>query len=397
MLVQFAERINNIKTSEIRDILKLTQKPEMISFAGGLPAPELFPIEEIKEIAVKVLNEDGRQALQYDATEGYGLLRKQIAERMNNVFKTAITSDDVLVTSGSQQGLDFSGKLFLDPGDYVLCESPTYLGAINAFNSYSPRYIEVPTDENGMIMDELKKILATTEKIKLIYVNPDYQNPTGRTWSLERRKEFMNLITKYEIPVVEDNPYGELNFSEEIKPSLKSLDEKGLVIFLGTFSKIFCPGFRIGWVVADNPILAKYILIKQGADLHTSSISQREIARYIEIYDLDAHIEKIKKVYKQRRNLIIKTMEQEFPRQVNFSYPQGGLFTWVELPTEVDAKQVLIKSLAENVAFVPGGSFYPNGGKENFFRLNYSNMSETKIVTGIKRLGKVLKEFINVR
>lgn len=394
MAVKFASRMDNLKASEIRELLKLTEKPEIISFAGGLPAPELFPVEEMIAVSTKVLKEEGRAAMQYASTEGYAPLRKHIAERMNRKFQTNVTADDIAITSGSQQGLDFSGKIFLNEGDVVLCESPSYLGALNAFKAYGPEFIEVPTDDKGMLMDELEKILETTENIKMIYVIPDFQNPTGKTWPMERRTKFMELINKFEIPVIEDNPYGELRFEGEILPSLKSMDEKGLVIFLGSFSKIFCPGYRIGWVAAEPEILNKYITIKQGADLQASTISQREVATYIDMYDLDAHVEKIKAVYRVRRDLMLNTMKETFPAEAKFTYPEGGLFTWVELPAGMDAKEIMVKCLEKNVAYVPGGSFFPNGGKENTFRLNYSNMPDEKIVEGITKIGEVLKEIM---
>lgn len=394
MSIQFAKRMENMAASEIREMLKLTERREVISFAGGLPAPELFPVEEMKKVAIQVLEEDGRHALQYAATEGFGPLRETIAARMNRIFQTHVSAQEVLITSGSQQGLDFSGKVFLNEGDVVLCESPSYLGAINAFKAYEPRFIEVPTDENGMIIDELEKILATTDHVKLMYVIPDFQNPTGISWSLERRKKFMEVINKYEIPVIEDNPYGELRFEGEILPSLKSLDKKGLVIYLGSFSKIFCPGFRIAWLAANQEILEKYIFVKQSADLQTSTIGQREVAKFIEMYDLNEHVEKIKDVYRKRRDLAMSTMKKNFPDGVKFTYPQGGLFTWVELPPHVNSKDVLTRSLEHDVAFVPGESFYPDGKTYNTFRLNYSNMPEDKIVEGLERLGKVLKEFV---
>jgi 2-aminoadipate transaminase len=343
---------------------------------------------------LKVLEEGGKQALQYAATEGFKPLRDVIANRMNEKFDTKVSADEILITSGSQQGLDFSGKIFLNEGDVVLCESPSYLGALNAFKAYGPKFIEVPTDENGMIMEELEKILETTENIKMIYVIPDFQNPTGRTWPLERRKKFMEIVNKFETPVLEDNPYGELRFEGEILPSLKSMDEKGLIIFLGSFSKIFCPGFRIGWVSADKEILEKYIMIKQSADLQTSTVGQREVAKFMEIYDLDAHVAKIIDVYRVRRNLMLDTMKAEFPEGLKYTYPEGGLFTWVELPKGIDAKDVMAECLKSNVAFVPGGSFFPNGGKDNTFRLNYSNMTDERIVDGIKRLAEVLKKFV---
>ncbi|MBC6004599.1 2-aminoadipate transaminase [uncultured Clostridium sp.] len=392
MAIKFAKRMDGLKGSEIRELLKLTEKPEVISFAGGLPAPELFPVEEMKEISRLVLEESGKEALQYTTTEGFGPLREQIAERMNRKLKTDISKDDLIITSGSQQGLDFAGKIFLNEGDVVLVESPSYLGALNAFKSYCPTFIEVPTDNNGMIIEELEKILESTENVKMIYVIPDFQNPTGKTWSMERRNKFMDVINKFEIPVVEDNPYGELRFEGEVLPSLKSMDEKGLVIFLGSFSKIFCPGYRIGWVCASPQILSKFVFVKQGADLQASTISQREVSKFIEVYDLDAHVEKIKTVYKKRRDLMLSTIKEYFPEGIEYTHPEGGLFTWIELPSHLDARKIMEKCLENNVAYVPGGSFFPNGGKENTFRLNYSNMPDEKIVEGVKRLAEALNE-----
>ena len=391
--MMFAKRMDSLKVSAIREILKITANPEIISFAGGLPAPELFPIEEMKRVAITVLDEAGSEALQYSTTEGFMPLRKQIADRMTRNFKIPVTCENIQIISGSQQGLDLSGKLFIDEGDVVLCESPTYLAAISAFKAYSPRFIAVPTDDDGMIIEELEKILKDTQKIKFIYVIPDFQNPTGRTWSLDRRQKFMKLINQYEIPVIEDNPYGELRFEGDMLPALKTLDKKGLVIFFSTFSKIFCPGLRVGWIAADKRFLEKYTLLKQGTDLHTSTISQREISKFMELYNLDDNIEKIRSVYKRRRDIMLETMQTEFPDDVKYTHPQGGLFLWVELPLYMKAEKLLRTCLLHNVAFVPGDSFFPEGGVENTLRLNYSNMSEGRIVEGIKRLAMVIKDY----
>jgi len=390
MAITFARRMESLKISEIREILKITQRPEVISFAGGLPAPELFPVEALKNVAIKVLEDSGSKALQYSTTEGFAPLRKQIATRMNRKFNTAVNLDNILITSGSQQALDFSGKLFIDKGDVVLCESPTYLAAISAFRAYEPRLVGVPTDDNGMIMDELEKILQISENVKFIYVIPDFQNPTGRTWSVERRQHLVDLANKYEIPIIEDNPYGELRFEGDILPSVKSFDTKGLVIFVSTFSKTFCPGMRIGWLAADPQFFNGYVLIKQGADLHTSIISQMEISKYMELYDFEAHIKIITNLYKERRNVMMATMLEYFPSNVKFNYPQGGLFTWVELPQHMNATDLLKRCLGNNVAFVPGASFYPDKQVDNTLRLCYSNMPEERIHEGIKRLALTL-------
>ena len=392
MAVKFAERMGKVEGSAIRELLKLTARPEVISFAGGMPAPELFPVEEMKKVSVAVLEEQGKIALQYTTTEGYLPLREKIAERMNKTLKTNVGPDDILITSGSQQGLDFSGKTFIDKGDVVLCESPSYMGALNAMKAYEPEFIEIDTDNDGMIMEDLERVLASNDKVKMIYVIPDFQNPSGRTWPLERRLKFMEIINKYEIPVVEDNPYGELRFDGETLPSLKSLDTKGLVIYLGTFSKIFCPGYRLGWTCAAPKILEKFNICKQGADLQASTIGQMEVNKFMDMYDLDEHVNKIKACYVKRRDVMLKAMEEEFPEGVEFTRPQGGLFTWVTLPENIDAGEMAKKCLQKNVAYVPGASFYPNGGVYNTCRLNYSNMPEDKIIEGIKRMGEVLRE-----
>jgi 2-aminoadipate transaminase len=393
MSLRYADRMNNIKASEIRELLKLTQRPEVISFAGGLPAPELFPIEEMKKAAIKVLDQKGAAALQYGPTEGYNPLREKIAKRMAKV-KVNATIDNILITSGSQQGLDFVARVFINPGDVVICESPTYLGAINAFKAYEPRFVEVPTDDEGMILEDLEKALKENENAKFIYVIPDFQNPSGKTWSIERRKGLVELANKYNVAVVEDNPYGELRFEGEILPSLQHFDTEGRVIFLGTFSKILTPGVRLGWICAHPEVLTKFIMVKQGADLQSATTAQMEVDQLLEDYDIEAHIEKIKAVYKKRKDLMIKTMEEEFPEGVTWTNPQGGLFTWVVLPEHLNAREIAVKALEKNVAYVPGGAFFPNGGHENTFRMNYSNMPEDKIVEGIKRLGEVLREVV---
>ena len=394
MGLQYAKRMSYLKASEIREILKVTERPEVISFAGGLPAPELFPIEAIKKLNQIVLEESGEKALQYTTTEGYAPLRTWIANRMNARLGTSFDADNVLITHGSQQALDLSGKVFLDEGDVVLCESPTYLAAISAFKAYGCKFLEVPTDENGMIITELEKILQNTENVKLIYAIPDFQNPTGRTWNLERRQELAKVSAQYNVAVIEDNPYGELRFEGEPLPSIKSFDTEGNILCTGSFSKIFCPGYRIGWIAGDKEIIKKYVLVKQGVDLQCNTIAQMEIAKYLELFNIDEHIAKIVETYRIRRDLAVSTMEKVFPKNITFTRPQGGLFAWVELPAHINARDVLTKSLEQNVAFVPGGSFFPNGGKENTFRINFSNMPEDRIVEGLKRLAKVLHEFL---
>ncbi|MDD3705332.1 MAG: PLP-dependent aminotransferase family protein [Clostridiaceae bacterium] len=390
MSIQFASRMDNLKGSVIRELLKYAEQPDIISFAGGLPAPELFPVEEMAKATQRVMEEDGRASLQYGATDGYLPLRKKIAERSKKIGFTP-DPNEILITSGSQQGLDFTAKIFINKDDVIITESPSYLGALNAFKAYQPKFVEIPMDEDGMIMEDLEKALATNKNVKFIYTIPDFQNPTGRTMPVERRKKLMELATQYEIPVIEDNPYGELRFEGEILPSLKCFDPKNLVILLGTFSKILAPGMRLGWVVARPDLLIKYNLVKQGADLQSSSMAQRQANMFMEMYDIEKHIDKIIKVYSGRRNLMLETIKKEFPSSTKCTNPQGGLFAWATFPEEIDAAVLLKKALEQKVAFVPGEPFYPNGGNANHCRLNYSCMSDEKIVEGITRMGKALK------
>ena len=392
-MVKFAERAMMEQDPAVLQMLEIAERPEVISFAGGLPAPETFPVAEISDIMVEIMATEGSRALQYSSAQGLQKLREQIAERMYRVFGAKVTADEILITSGSQQGLDLTGKVFLDKDDVVFCESPTYMAAINAFRSYQPQFISIAADAEGMVVPELEKRIQENPRAKLVYVIPDFQNPTGNTWSVERRREFINMVKKYDIAVIEDNPYGELRFEGQLRQSIKSMDTKGQVVYLGTFSKTFCPGLRLGWVAAAPPVLEKYLDFKQTADLHTASLTQLCLAKYMEKYSLDENVESIKDVYRVRRDVMLECIEKEFPENVH-TQPQGGLFIWAELPEGVNAAELLDKALAQNVAYVPGGAFFANGGHKNTMRLNFSNMPEDKIREGIKRLGKVLKEEI---
>lgn len=290
---KFAERASLVKSSETREILKVTERPEVISFAGGLPAPELFPVEAMNEACRAVLNEDGAASLQYSTTEGYIPLREAISTRMKHIGIESTVSN-ILITSGSQQAIDLTGRLFLNDGDVVICESPTYLAAINVFKSYNATFVEVDMDEDGMIMEELEKKLQENPHAKFIYTIPDFQNPTGRTLTQERRQRMIELANAYDVLIVEDNPYGGVRFAGETLPPVKHFDTEGRVIYISTFSKIFAPGLRIGWVCADEAFIDKYVAFKQVADLHTDSFAQRVTAKYMELYDIEEHIQKLK-------------------------------------------------------------------------------------------------------
>ncbi|MBT2654514.1 PLP-dependent aminotransferase family protein [Bacillus sp. ISL-18] len=386
---KFAERTHLVKPSETREILKVTERPDVISFAGGLPAPELFPVEALKDVCNIVLNEEGAASLQYSTTEGYIPLREAICQRME-VIGINSPLGNVLITSGSQQAIDLTGRIFINEGDTIICESPTYLAAINAFKSYNPKFVEVAMDDDGMVMEKLEKKLQEHPNTKFIYTIPDFQNPTGRTLKLERRKRMIELANQYDVLIVEDNPYGAIRFAGEALPPVKHFDTEGRVIYISTFSKIFAPGLRLGWICADESFVEKYVAFKQTADLHTDSFAQRITAKYLELYNIEEHIHKIKAVYKERCTAMLSCIKEFFPKNINYSLPEGGLFIWIELPESVDSGELFVKCLENNVAFVPGAPFFPNGTKKNTLRLNYSNMPKEKIIEGMKLMGEVL-------
>ncbi|MGB7063316.1 MAG: PLP-dependent aminotransferase family protein [Candidatus Zixiibacteriota bacterium] len=382
-------RAREMKSSAIREILKITERPDIISFAGGLPAPELFPIQALKEACAKVLDTHGPKSLQYSLTMGVLPLREVLAERLSKKG-LPVTIDNLFITAGSQQGLDLIAKVFLNEGDALLCENPTYLGAIQAFNVMRPKYVPVEMDKDGMIVEQAE------EKIKehhprFIYVVADFQNPSGITMSLKRRKQLVTLAEKYQIPIVDDNPYGELRYVGEPLPSLQSMG-KDLVIELGTFSKIVSPGLRIGWGIVSTEITTMFERLKQGADLHTNTFAQYVVYEYIKAGNLDRHIEEIKASYSERRGVMIGALKEHFPEDVKWYEPEGGLFLWVELPEGISATDLLPMAVEERVAYVPGKPFYPHEDKDNTLRLNFSNAKPDLIREGIKRLGKVLRE-----
>ncbi len=388
---RFADRMDNVRSSAIRDLLKYAEEPGIISFAGGFPAPELFPIEPLRAVFDRVLVDEGRAALQYSSTEGYLPLREKIAARMKRL-NIDCNAGNVFMVHGGQQGLDFAGKLFINEGDTIICENPTFLGGIIAFGPYVPKYAGVPMDQDGMIMEELEKVLEANPKAKFIYTIPDFQNPTGVTLSLERRKRMVELANQYDMVIIEDSPYREVRYEGQHLPSIKSFDTKGLVVHIGTFSKILSPGMRLGWIVAEEALIQKFVTLKQSADTQTSTLIQRQVNKYLEMYDIDMHIEEIRKLYKKKKDLMLETIAKEFPEGFTYTNPQGGLFTWVEFPEGMDAAVVLKKAIAEEkVAFVPGAPFFPNGGHANHCRMNYSGVAEAQITEGVKRLGRILK------
>src|SRR5271157_1970271 len=402
---RYAQRLKNVRSSAIRELLKITQNPQIISFAGGLPAPDVFPVERFREACCKILDNpsQARLSLQYGATEGYEPLREMIA-RHTSRYGVNAKPEHVLITSGSQQALDLIGKLLINSGDRVLVEAPTYLGALQAFNVYGAEYVCVPSDNDGLRTDLLEEPRRSGPKF--MYVLPNFQNPGGTTLAEGRRHELVLLADRYGIPIIEDDPYGQLRYEGEHLPSLVVLDRENLrrdngysignVIYLSTFSKTLAPGLRLGWIVAPPEIISKLTQLKQGADLHTSTFTQ--IVAYEVARDnfLDEHIKLIRRVYGERRNVMLRALEENFPPEVTWTRPQGGLFLWVSLPAGMDIHAILKSALEQNVAFVPGDSFYANDGREGsrHMRLNFSNAAPEQIREGIRRLAAAVKSHL---
>ncbi len=405
---RYAARTKGLTSSAIRDLLKVIQKPGMISFAGGLPAPDVFPVQRFKEACHKVLTEQASNALQYGATEGYEPLRELIASNMAR-YGIKARVENVLITSGSQQALDLIGKLFINAGDHVLVEAPTYLGALQAFNIYGAEYLAVPSDENGLRTDLLEAPLRSGPKF--MYVLPNFQNPAGTTLSEGRRHELVLLADRYGIPIVEDDPYGQLRYEGEHLPPLVVLDRENLrrdkgysignVIYLSTFSKTLAPGLRLGWIVAPPEVIGKLAQLKQGADLHTSTFTQFVAYEVARDGFLDSHVKLIRKVYRERRDVMLQALQEFFPPAVTWTHPQGGLFLWVTLPQSLDIQAIFRSALEQNVAFVPGDSFYANDSRDKnecegcrHMRLNFSNATPEQIREGIRRLAAAVKSHV---
>jgi 2-aminoadipate transaminase len=385
----FADRMAKTHKSFIREILKVTQDSKVISFAGGLPNPRLFPVKELADACQKVLYQDGENVLQYSTTEGYLPLREFIAERYFAKKGLQANPDEILITTGSQQGLDLIGKVFLNKGDRIIIERPGYLGAIQAFGIYEPEYVPVPLLDDGMDTDLLEKALNAGET-KLFHTVINFQNPSGVTYSRQKREKLADIIKGRDTVLVEDNPYGELRFIGEDLPSMKSYLPDGTIV-LGSFSKVVTPGLRLGWICAAADVMEKIVVAKQSSDLHSNYLSQRAVYQYLVDNDLDEHILNIRKVYKGQRDLMVSMIEQHFPQEIKCTKPEGGMFLWVTLPEKLSSLHLFKLATEENVAFVPGRAFYVDGGGDNTLRLNFSNSDEEKIEEGIKRLAKVIK------
>jgi len=392
---RFAARTAHLRASTIREMLKVTQQPDVISFGGGLPAPELFPTDAIADAARTVMDRYGPAALQYSVTEGIPEMRIWVAERLTRRLGRIFEADEVTIVNGSQQGLDLVGKIFLDPGDHVAIENPSYLGAIQAFDAYQARYLIVDSDDDGMIPESLEAVLERADPFpKFLYIVPNFANPTGRTLSRERRERIVRICDRFELPIVEDDPYGELRFEGTELPALASLAGTAPVLYSGTGSKIMAPGLRVAWlVIPDDEIREKIVLAKQGADLHSGSLAQYIFYTYASDGEaFEAHVRSIARVYRERRDVMAAALERCAGARVRYARPHGGMFLWVTAPG-VDTSELLRACAREKVVFVPGVSFYPRRDVHDGMRLNFSNASEEKIRAGIERLAHAITTY----
>ncbi|MCT3207942.1 PLP-dependent aminotransferase family protein [Limosilactobacillus reuteri] len=392
---KYSKRVPADGTDAVGAILQAAADPKIISFAGGLPAPELFPVKEMKAAVDKVFEEHGQEAMQYGAAKGVTALREVIQQHVKEKEDVDSKLDNVLVTTGSEQALDLVGKAFVDPGDTVLVEQPTYLCALDVFRSYGANFASVEMDEDGMKMDALEEALKANPNTKLIYTVPNFQNPTGRTMTKERRKQLAELAEKYDVYVLEDNPYGEIRFAGQHVPAVKSFDKSGHVLYMSTFSKTLAPGFRLGWLVADKNVVNKLTVLKQSADLHTDNLAQFAVAQFFADNDVDAHVKEISALYGKRKDLMLEGIKKYFPEGVKYTDPEGGMFLWVEVPGVDDTVELFKECLEHDVAFVPGDPFFAGEVQPGAFRLNYSNMKEDQIEVGLKRLGAALTAAVN--
>ena len=392
---RFADRASRINSSVIREILKYSSAPDVISFAGGLPSPDVFPVEDFKKACEVVLDEAGPSSLQYSPTEGFVPLREVIVEH-SATFGIKTNVENIQLTSGSQQALDLLGMLFIDPGDEIVVENPTYLGALQAWNAYGAKYITVPSDDHGLRTDMLEDALK--RKPRVIYVLPNFQNPSGVTMPLDRRIELVELADKYGVPIVEDDPYGKLRYFGENIPPVQVVDHdyradgSSNVIYLSTFSKLLAPGIRMAWVIADMDVIHKIIFAKQGADLHSPTFNQMVAYEVARDGFLEEYSKTICATYKERLQVMLTAMDKFFPEGIKWTKPEGGMFLWVTLPEGLDAQELLLKAVERKVAYVPGQPFHPDGSGKNTMRVNFSNASPKMIKEGIKRLGELLRE-----
>lgn len=392
----FSNRISSLKPSAIREILKATSQPGVIPFAAGNPSVEAFPIEEVKKISEEILRENPVAALQYGISEGYQPLRNRIMSYMKEKHNVSRDFDNIIITSGAQQVMDLTTKIFINEGDTVVCETPSFIGSLNCFRSYKANLCGVPVESDGMNIEKLEEALKNNKNVKFIYTIPNFQNPSGITMSLEKRKAVYELAKKYNVLILEDNPYGDLRVSGEDVPTIKSMDEDGIVIYCGSFSKILSPGLRVGYAIAPQEIIAKMTVGKQASDVHTPMFNQIVVDKWMEKYDFEKHIEKIRGIYKNKLELMCSLIDKELGDFAPYVKPEGGLFVWCELPKEVDMLEFCSKAVERKVAVVPGTAFtMDENDKTNCFRMNFSTPTDEMIEKGMKILGEVKRSYIN--
>jgi 2-aminoadipate transaminase len=390
MTVAYSTRMQDYGSDFIKEMFAAARNPDLISFAGGAPAPELYPFDAFRAASDKAFAENGRTIMAYDGAEGIMPLREIIANERMPPMGVNVGPEDIRILSGSQQGIDFAARLFIDEGDTIICEYPTYLGALNSFNAFRPNYVSVPMDDNGMIMEELEKALIANPQAKLIYTVPEFQNPTGITLAGDRRKRMVELAEEHDVIIIEDSPYYEIRFEGENIPSIKSFDTTGRVIYLGSFSKTLCPGIRLGWVCADFEILDRYRVMKEASDFQASTVTQYQVATFLRDNSLDELLNESRRVYRNRRDAALAAIEEFFPANVQYTRPLGGYFIWLTVPG-VNATEMFLPAVNDiGVAYVPGESFFAAADQSCNIRLSYSQMTEEKIHEGISRLAKLL-------
>ncbi len=391
---KFTESIASLAPSAIREILKYSSVPGMISFAAGNPSPEAFPIKDIERITQNILQNNPISALQYSITEGYGPLRDTMKKYMKEKWNSFGENDELIITSGAQQVMDLMTKAFVEKGDTIICEKPTFIGSLNAFRSYGANLVGVEIDDDGMNVDSLEKALKENKNAKFIYTIPNFQNPSGVTMSLEKRKAIYSLAKKYGVIILEDNPYGEIRFAGEDIQTIKSLDTDGLVVYAGSFSKVLSPGMRVGYAIGDKRIIAKLTVCKQTSDVHTTALSQMITDEFMKTVDFEKHLQKIKAIYRKKANLMMDLMDEYFKNKITYNKAEGGLFIWCKLPKQVDMMDFCTKAVKDKkVALVPGTAFLINENEEcHEFRTNYSTPTEQQLIEGMQKLGELVKE-----
>lgn len=393
MNYKISDKFVNMKPSAIREIFKSLGKPGCISFAAGNPSPESFPVEDIKRIAADILTQEPITALQYGITEGYPKLRELVSQRLKRLYNIGTEDDDTIIVTGGQQGIELTCKVMCNEGDVVICENPSFIGALNAFRSLGAELKGVPLKDDGIDLEALEAALKSSPRAKLLYLIPSFQNPAGITSTLENRKAVYELARKYDIVIIEDNPYGDLRFEGENVPSYKSFDVDGRVVYCGSFSKILSSGMRVGTLTANKDLVSKIVVAKQVEDVHTNVFFQMVCARYMQECDLEAHIEKIRALYRHKSSLMLKALDEYMPADVKFTRPQGGIFLWCSLPEGYELSEFVKRCSEKNVFVVPGTAFLPDESEPTrSFRLNYSMPSDEEIERGIKLLAQVVEE-----